>query len=329
MINFRYHVVSIAAVFFALAAGILLGSGPMRTAFVGELSGEVEDLTAEVVEAKQEVTQARLEGVLGTTFAEDAGALLVQGKLEGESVALIATADADPEHIEAIRVRVVEAGGTITAVLTLTDDWTSADRAAFRSSFASQISATVVDVPAGTSADDLIAHALGQALVPTAPQVADASDSTGEEEGEGAAGDPTDAPIIANDTDEVLWTLLEDGGLVTGSITGVTSAAIVVTGEGPTEAAEYARFATLVANDGLVFDGYLDAVVIAAGTAREGDVGHVVANAPESAEAVSTVTDSTNVFGVIGTVLALAEQVGGGSGQYGAGDDQTLIPGSR
>ncbi|MGZ5402968.1 MAG: copper transporter, partial [Aeromicrobium sp.] len=32
MINFRYHLVSIAAIFLALAAGVALGSGPLDDA---------------------------------------------------------------------------------------------------------------------------------------------------------------------------------------------------------------------------------------------------------------------------------------------------------
>ncbi|WP_284329083.1 copper transporter [Demequina litorisediminis] len=36
MKDFRYHVVSLTAVFLALAIGIVMGSGPMRTALVGE-----------------------------------------------------------------------------------------------------------------------------------------------------------------------------------------------------------------------------------------------------------------------------------------------------
>ena len=32
MIDFRYHIVSIVAIFFALGAGVVLGSGPLKGA---------------------------------------------------------------------------------------------------------------------------------------------------------------------------------------------------------------------------------------------------------------------------------------------------------
>ena len=42
MIDFRYHVVSLAAALMALAIGIVLGSGPLRTALVSSLTDETD-----------------------------------------------------------------------------------------------------------------------------------------------------------------------------------------------------------------------------------------------------------------------------------------------
>jgi len=44
VIDFRYHLVSIAAVFLALAVGIVLGSGPLKD----DISGFLEDRTAQL-----------------------------------------------------------------------------------------------------------------------------------------------------------------------------------------------------------------------------------------------------------------------------------------
>ena len=44
MIDFRYHLVSIIAVFFALAAGIVLGAGTFDEAADQALTSQVSDL---------------------------------------------------------------------------------------------------------------------------------------------------------------------------------------------------------------------------------------------------------------------------------------------
>ena len=46
MIDFRYHLVSIASVFLALAVGIVLGAGPLKGTLGDTLASEVAQLIA-------------------------------------------------------------------------------------------------------------------------------------------------------------------------------------------------------------------------------------------------------------------------------------------
>jgi hypothetical protein len=60
VINFRYHLVSIAAVLLALAAGIALGSGPLDDATSGLTENSRSDTAADPALARFETGYAGL-----------------------------------------------------------------------------------------------------------------------------------------------------------------------------------------------------------------------------------------------------------------------------
>ena len=66
MIDFRYHVVSLVAVFLALAVGIVLGAGPLRE----ELSTTLEEQVAELRQERSEL-RAELEDEQRRSEAKD------------------------------------------------------------------------------------------------------------------------------------------------------------------------------------------------------------------------------------------------------------------
>ena len=56
MVDFRYHLVSLISVFFALAIGIILGAGPLQNSIGNVLQGQVADLRVTNENLKQENT---------------------------------------------------------------------------------------------------------------------------------------------------------------------------------------------------------------------------------------------------------------------------------
>ncbi|MBN9375395.1 MAG: copper transporter, partial [Cellulomonas sp.] len=54
MVDFRYHLVSLVAVFLALACGIALGAGPLRDAIGDTVSGRNAALTAQNAQLTKE-----------------------------------------------------------------------------------------------------------------------------------------------------------------------------------------------------------------------------------------------------------------------------------
>ena len=90
MLDFRYHALSLAAVFLALMIGLLLG---VAIGDKGLVSGAEEDVRAslrgDVREAQAERDAARDELEERVRFAHEAYPALVGGRLEGRRIALI------------------------------------------------------------------------------------------------------------------------------------------------------------------------------------------------------------------------------------------------
>ncbi|MCJ7827416.1 MAG: copper transporter, partial [Demequinaceae bacterium] len=89
MIDFRYHVVSLTAVFLALAVGVVLGSGPLRTALVSELTNESSELKAALAESKAETASAIEDATIGEEFIDQAAEVLIGDVLDGSHVAVV------------------------------------------------------------------------------------------------------------------------------------------------------------------------------------------------------------------------------------------------
>lgn len=127
MINFRFHLVSLTAVFLALAAGITIGAGVVDRATVDRIERQLSQ-----VEANRRQTNAendRLSGDLSRwgRFSEEAGDSMVAGRLQGAGVFLVGTRGVDTKPIEAFTGSLRSAGATIEGMLWFTGKWRLAD----------------------------------------------------------------------------------------------------------------------------------------------------------------------------------------------------------
>lgn len=90
MLSFRYHALSLVAVFLALVIGLLLGVAVGDRGLVSSAERDVRaSLRQDVREAQQERDAAREELDERRVFEEDAYPALVDGRLDGMRVALI------------------------------------------------------------------------------------------------------------------------------------------------------------------------------------------------------------------------------------------------
>jgi copper transport outer membrane protein MctB len=94
MLDFRYHVTSLAAVFFALIIGIVVGVGISGRGFVDKserriLESRIERLQTRVDELSDENDVLRSQQDAGRSFMQDAYPVLMQNRLAGKRIAVI------------------------------------------------------------------------------------------------------------------------------------------------------------------------------------------------------------------------------------------------
>jgi hypothetical protein len=114
--DFRYHALSLVAVFLALGIGIVLGAS-LGDSVVSEankdvrasLRGDVEQARADARVAQQAVSNR--DAFISATFERLAG-----GRLRGERVAIVSSGDVPEEVESSVRDAVDDAGGSIDSV---------------------------------------------------------------------------------------------------------------------------------------------------------------------------------------------------------------------
>jgi Copper transport outer membrane protein, MctB len=112
MINFRYHIVSLMAVFIALSVGIAVGVSlgpPVRQGLLGQAAQDRK----QVAELRAELNHRNTLDEYRNAFEEQAGEPLIRGALNGARVAMVAMPDAPGRVVTDITAAVETAGGSV------------------------------------------------------------------------------------------------------------------------------------------------------------------------------------------------------------------------
>lgn len=124
MINFRYHIVSLIAVFLALGIGVIMGTSVIDRAVVDRLERQQEGLQADVDEVQAENNrlrdELREERDAARQLAEEGGELL-NGTLVDVPVVLIGPRGAEADGFDDLVSLVEQAGADIRGTFWLTD----------------------------------------------------------------------------------------------------------------------------------------------------------------------------------------------------------------
>jgi hypothetical protein len=310
MISLRQHALSLAAVFLALAVGVVLGSGFLSDTLLSSLRDEKRDLYTQISGLNDQKNAMNEKLAAANNFDNQLAGRIVHDALGGKSVVMFRTPDARDDDVAAVAKFVGQAGGTVAGTVSLTQEFVDANsaeklRTVVNSSIlpaGQQLSTKLVDQ--GSQAGDL----LGIALL--------------------INPNPATPPIDDTQRDTVLASL-RDTGFITyqpADHLGAANAALVVTGGGlPQDAGNQgvsvARFSAALAPHG--------SGTLLAGRDGSATGGAAVAVARADAgmsSAISTVDDVDAAPGRITTVLGLHDLINGGHvGQYGTGHAATSI----
>ncbi|MFC4949004.1 copper transporter [Pseudonocardia sp. GCM10023141] len=292
MISLRYHAVSIAAVFLALAIGIVVGSSGVSDRLLGAVSNERDSLGGKVAQLTAERDSLAAAQRSSDEFAKRIGPGAVRGLLTGQTVTLV-TSGADPADRDAVTTLIKQAGATVTGEVALTAAVGDPGRADQLRALAAQLLPAGAKLPAASDAGTLAGGLLGGVLL---------------------------APGATPDQARSVLTGLASAGFVRpGDVPARANLAIVLTG-GALTGVDAGDAAAIVARLAAALDRAGGGGAVLAGRAGSADATGVVGVAradPSITNGLSTVDDLQTGSGQLSAVLALREQLDGRAGRYG------------
>jgi hypothetical protein len=290
VISFRYHLVSIVAVFLALALGIVVGTtalnGPITKDLrnqVNDLKGQRDDLAAQVKSLRGQVDDA-------DKFASTYGPQLVDGTLTDKDVLVITLPGVPGGMADGVNAELTASGAKVSGRVAVTKDY--------------------LDQRLGTQITSMATGPLHPVGV-TYPDTSDAGQIGGSLLAYVLLGKGTSTDLTSVLRAFTSLHMLEVNGDV------APSTAVVVLGHGTMSANSYAGNSELSLVGALAKAG---GHVVVAGDTDSAAGGGLVARVRDAAAeqgTVSTVDDAGDAFGQVSSVIALAATVAGAVGHYG------------
>lgn len=179
MIDFRYHLVSIVAIFLALALGIVLGSTTLSNSVSDTLRQQANSAakTAQQARLAQRDLQHQVNGQ--EQFTEVLSPQLVENRLKGQSVVLVETPGAGDDSIEQVSELAKNAGAAVTGRVTIQTKFLDDDQQTTVDELATQLKADDVTFPDDANAYAKAGAVLANALVTKDPAKSGREDAAG------------------------------------------------------------------------------------------------------------------------------------------------------
>lgn len=130
MINFRFHVVSIVAVFLALALGVVMGSTVVDRAIVSSLRNRIDRVERHADEQQAENDALRTELGQREAALGASAPFAVTSRLTGLSLAVVVEPGTDAAAVDDLVALARTAGSNVGGVLEVTDAWDDPSRVA-------------------------------------------------------------------------------------------------------------------------------------------------------------------------------------------------------
>jgi Copper transport outer membrane protein, MctB len=119
VIDFRYHLVSIIAVFLALAIGIVIGANELQPTTETALNKAASTVTQQNKNLTQQNKNLQQQVSADQDFAQAAASRLLGHVLAGQGVVLVTAPGADGKVITGVIAALQQAGATVTGQLSL------------------------------------------------------------------------------------------------------------------------------------------------------------------------------------------------------------------
>ncbi|MGE5285819.1 MAG: copper transporter, partial [Micromonosporaceae bacterium] len=121
MIDFRYHLVSIVAIFLALAIGIVLGTTALNGPVTEGLQRSLTSLNSDANSLRTQNAALQQQVSTADSFAQAAAPNLLGHLLDGQRVVLIAAPGASSQVQHGVSAMLQQSGATISGQIQLQD----------------------------------------------------------------------------------------------------------------------------------------------------------------------------------------------------------------
>ncbi|WP_283132837.1 copper transporter [Rhizohabitans arisaemae] len=306
MIDFRYHLVSIIAIFLALTLGIVLGSTVLEDPLIRSAEATSNQLSQTNEELREQVRGLEAQSQGAQTFIQSAMGPLVKEKLTGQRVLLVEAPGAGSAQRESIGAAIEAAGGTVVGRVSFTEKFLTKADAGVVDEMSTRLRPSSMTFPPAATPYDKAATVLAGALM--LPTVLPEGKET-----------PPSKTILAT-FEEAGWLTLGENREQRATLAVVVASALPY--EGETAAEQTAAVVSLAvgldtASRGAVLVGQQAA-------AAEGGPIALLRDA-EAKSAVSTVDNIDMASGQLAMDFALHDQIEGVTGHYGLGDGTTAF----
>lgn len=301
MIDFRYHLVSIVAIFLALTVGIVLGTTALNGPVLTDLRARVDGLAADKRGLEGQVVDLRAQNDSSERFAAAVAPAVVAGRLANDPVLVLSAPGASTDSRDAVLMMLRAAGAVPTGRVRLRTEYVAPDKAAVIDDLVTRLAPPGLALPAGevgsragTELAGVLAYPVGGSR--SVPPDAAASVLAGFREASLLTvdgPDPTPAPLV-----------------------------VIVAAPAPTKVGEADRKAAAVLLTLVEAMGRRGAATVVVGPRTAADDGGLIAAVRSNAAVagmVSSVDAVDSSAGRVATVLALAGGMRGEAGQYGTG----------
>ncbi|WP_433287363.1 copper transporter [Micromonospora sp. CA-244673] len=309
MINFRYHVVSLTAVFLALAIGLVVGTAALNGPVADSLKERVNGLSKDNSLMRQSVNSLQKELDMEEDFAAEMAQVILPGKLNGRRV-LVLSLPSGRDHTEGVVKMLQLAGANVTARIDVQDKFINPD-----------------------SNNNLLELAVTAARPNSVPTSGLPGNGHGVETSSALLASvlldrPQGSPAVSDaDRRSVVQQYTNSGYLTPqDKIGGAAEAVVVVSGQPYVDKFSAEKDASVV-KIAEQFDR--TGAIVVGGMGSTGDnVVSAVRGDPVLSQTISTVDNANTVQGQLVTSLALVQQLTEKkAGQYGVGDNAAgLLP---
>jgi hypothetical protein len=308
LINFRFHLVSLVAVFLALALGVVIGSTVIDRAIVDRLSGQIESVRQRSDARRQENLALKAQIDALQSFINQAIPQVLGRRLEGVPIAVVAMRGLEGDTVRAA-AETLRASGAVVAGVT----WIETSLAAMDPATEAKLAQTV-GAPTGeeVAVREVAVEALGHRLAAGAAAARSATSAA------------SDLLVALAGAGFVSFDSLGGPQVDLATWPAPGSRLLVIDGTHAKAEASLATLPLIRSASGAGAAVTLAEVFRPTGTIKSrGDVVRGVRETPELASRVATIDDLEEARGQAALALAVEELGYGRAGHYGEGPGAT------